>query len=293
MGQNHREATAYRKREYRRRLRVKIARANKRYSVHASETEAVDEDQAEEIREVLDSNNADAPTRTAIAAVDSVGQVTSAQSTATRQDALEVQRTSQTPKLLTQQYGSKGTYICPSILDLANVSGSLLYSQRSVYSLSEDLRLHMAAFLACLLRRCMAPICSDVPVLYRPDPFPVRVNYYNASGTDFPVESLVFCQSTLTAFESILAPAGNATLSFVAAVIATSTADGRRSFTFKITAYKQNGNGESAYETFHAVCAMAPDVRWGTVKLPPVNAYLQLMGNTSFYSCFLRFTNSI
>ena len=49
----------------------------------------MDEDQAEEIREVLDSNNADAPTRTVRAALDSVGQVTSAQSTATRQDTLQ------------------------------------------------------------------------------------------------------------------------------------------------------------------------------------------------------------
>ncbi|KAN0074337.1 hypothetical protein V8E54_008274 [Elaphomyces granulatus] len=86
----------------------------------------------------------------------------------------------------------------------------------------------------------------------RPDPFPVRINYYNASGIDFPVGSLVFCHDTL-----------NASLSFVATVIASSTADGCRSFTAKITAYKQNSDAESGYETFHAVCIIAPDVRWG------------------------------
>jgi hypothetical protein len=118
-----------------------------------------------------------------------------------------------------------------------------------------------------------------VPFLYRPDPFPVRINYYNASGTDFPVGSLVFCHDTL-----------NASLSFVTTVIA---ADGCRSFTAKITAYKQNSDAESGYETFHAVCIIAPDVRWGNMKLPSVNACLQLMGNASFHSCFLRFTDSI
>jgi hypothetical protein len=28
---------------------------------------------------------------------------------------------------------------------------------------------------------------TDVPFLYRPDPLSIRVNYYNASGTDFPL----------------------------------------------------------------------------------------------------------
>jgi hypothetical protein len=93
--------------------------------------------------------------------------------------------------------------------------------------------------------------------------------------------------------DSDLARASNASLSFVATVIATSTADGCRSFTAKITAYKQNSNAESAYETFHAVCIMAPDVRWGNMKLPSVNACLQLIGNPSFDSCFLRFADSI
>src|SRR6267378_8714313 len=42
---------------------------------------------------------------------------------------------------------------------------------------------------------------TDVPVLYRPDPFSIRVNYYNGSGVDFPTGSIVFCQSTLTSLE--------------------------------------------------------------------------------------------
>jgi hypothetical protein len=132
--------TAFWKREYRGRLRVKIPRANKvsqwldewetvmanaiKYNLSdidngqwlhdlavvvkpLSDTlymhlklQAVDENHTEvtryllkskEIREVLDSNNAEAPSRTvrgSTFAVDSVGQVTSAQSTATRQDTL-------------------------------------------------------------------------------------------------------------------------------------------------------------------------------------------------------------
>jgi hypothetical protein len=42
---------------------------------------------------------------------------------------------------------------------------------------------------------------SDIPVLSRPDLFTAQVNFYNPSGTDFPVSSVCFCQGTLTALE--------------------------------------------------------------------------------------------
>ncbi|KAN0081965.1 hypothetical protein V8E54_003263 [Elaphomyces granulatus] len=44
-----------------------------------------------------------------------------------------------------------------------------------------------------------------------------------------------------------------------------------------MTAFKKE-NAESSYETFHAVCIMAPEVRWGKLKLPSVNAAIQVMG---------------
>jgi len=98
--------------------------------------------------------------------------------------------------------------------------------------------------------------------------------------------------SGFVASDSDLVPAANATVSFVATVIATSTADNCRFFTVKMTAFKKE-NAESSYETFHAVCIMAPEVRWGKLKLPSVNAAIQVMGNASsvlgFYASLIPY----
>ncbi|KAN0083599.1 hypothetical protein V8E54_002687 [Elaphomyces granulatus] len=154
---------------------------------------------------------------------------------------------------------------------------------------------------------------SDVPTLSKPDLFGIQVNYFNASKNDFPVGSLVFCQGTLTVQESVtsdpvlsvratslLSCPGdhtaidyyekcspqNASVSFVGRVIATDTTDGCRFFSVQVTAFKHRDNGGSGYETFHLVCLMAPDIRWGRVKFPSVNLYVQAMGE------IIGFTNT-
>ena len=88
-------------------------------------------------------------------------------------------------------------------------------------------------------------------------------------------------------------PPQNASVSFVGRVIATKTAGGRRFFSVQVTAFKPRDNGESSYETFHLVCLMAPDIRWGRVKFPSMNSYVQAMGNASNYSSFLCFADPI
>ncbi|KAN0066777.1 hypothetical protein V8E54_010020 [Elaphomyces granulatus] len=161
---------------------------------------------------------------------------------------------------------------------------------------------------------CMdGTVYSDVPTLSNPDLIGIRVNYFNASKNDFPVGSLVFCQGTMTVLESVSydpvlsvratsllscpgdhtavdyyekCPPQNASVSFVGRVIATKTAGGRRFFSVQVTAFKPRDNGESSYETFHLVCLMAPDIRWGRVKFPSMNSYVQAMGE------IIGFTNT-
>ena len=88
-------------------------------------------------------------------------------------------------------------------------------------------------------------------------------------------------------------PPQNASVSFVGRVIATKTAGGCRFFSVQVTACKHRDSGESSYETFHLVCLMAPDIRWGRVKFPSMNSYVQAMGNASYYSSFLCFADPI
>jgi len=154
---------------------------------------------------------------------------------------------------------------------------------------------------------------SDVPILSRPEIFDIQVNFFNVLGSDFPVGSFVFCQGTLVALEGgaispkilvraaslvsipspadpsedgidsdsamAVQPAQNANLCFVAKVIATDTTNGCRFFVAQITAYRHKDNGEAVYETFHVACIMAPEVRWGRVRSPSVNSYIQAMGD--------------
>ncbi|KAN0087320.1 hypothetical protein V8E54_001008 [Elaphomyces granulatus] len=149
---------------------------------------------------------------------------------------------------------------------------------------------------------------TEVPILSKPDLFTVCLSFYNPLGIEFMVSSVLYCQGTLTVLESgsllpILSvrasslitigtcpsalftsddaaiPSQNATVSFVAKVIATSSTDGCRFFTTLMTAFKQSENNERVYETFHVICLMAPDSRWERVRFPSINNYAQVMGD--------------
>jgi len=74
-------------------------------------------------------------------------------------------------------------------------------------------------------------------------------------------------------------PSQNAAVSLVARVLATSSIDGFRFFTTQLTAFKQRDDDGPVYETFHVICIMAPDTRWGKVRFPAVNSYAQVMGD--------------
>ncbi|KAN0066776.1 hypothetical protein V8E54_002684 [Elaphomyces granulatus] len=146
---------------------------------------------------------------------------------------------------------------------------------------------------------------EDAPILSRQDLILIYVNYFNASNSDFPVGSLVFCQGILTVLESmsngpVLSvhatsllrcpgdPAAidyyekclphNACISFVGKVISANTVDGCRFFSVQVTTFKPGVNNELGYETFHLVCLMAPHIRWRRVRLPSVDSYVQAMG---------------
>jgi hypothetical protein len=111
---------------------------------------------------------------------------------------------------------------------------------------------------------------------------------YFSSSFDV-VFSISTCPSALFTSDDAAIPSQNATVSFVAKVIATSSTDGCRFFTTLMTAFKQSENNERVYETFHVICLMAPDSRWERVRFPPVNNYA--LGNSSFRLSFLGFTN--
>jgi hypothetical protein len=87
----------------------------------------------------------------------------------------------------------------------------------------------------------------------------------------------------------------NAVISFVGKVIATDTIGGCRFFTVQVTAFKQMDPDDRGpvYETFRIVCIMGPEARWGRVRFPYVNNYIQVMGNVSFRFYFLYFTNNV
>ena len=111
-------------------------------------------------------------------------------------------------------------------------------------------------------------------------------------SSNFPYSSTYSCPGDHTAVDYYeKCPPQNASVSFVGKVIATNTADGCRFFSVQVTAFKHRDNGESGYETFHLVCLMAPDIRWGRTRFPSVNSYVQAMGNASYYSSFLCFAD--
>jgi hypothetical protein len=109
---------------------------------------------------------------------------------------------------------------------------------------------------------------------------------------NFPYSSTYSCPGDHTAVDyHEKCPPQNASVSFVGKVIATNTTDACRFFSVQVTAFKHRDNGESGYETFHLECLMAPNIRWGRTRFPSVNSYVQAMGNTSYSSSFLCFTD--
>jgi hypothetical protein len=144
--------------------------------------------------------------------------------------------------------------------------GSLVFCQGTLTvqeSVTSDPVLSVRA--TSLLRYCVLPPFSSN--------FPYSLNY-SCPGDHTAIDYYEKCSPQ------------NASVSFVGRVIAMDTTDGCRFFSVQVTAFKHRDNGGSGYETFHLVCLMAPDIRWGRVKFPSVNSYVQAMGNASIIPAF-------